>query len=116
MSVALSLATSERRSPHPAGTAVIARSHLQRILSRFGERSSVLTCLALNQLPSRTPTLFAPFTRWMPAASSGLRRPVSAASYASRRTAASRRFMVDGREPTRLQLKPVPKHDRFVEG
>jgi hypothetical protein len=49
----------------------------------------------LDDLPRRTPTLIAPFTRRMPAASSGLRRPVSAASYASRRTAASRRFIVD---------------------
>jgi hypothetical protein len=65
-------------------------------VSRFGGRRSVLTCSALLQLPSRNPTLFAPFTRRMPAAKSGLRRPTSAGSYASRRTAASRRLMVDG--------------------
>jgi dihydrofolate reductase len=37
-----------------------------------------------------------PLTRRMPAASSGLSRPASAASYAIRRTAASRRLMVAG--------------------
>ena len=37
-----------------------------------------------------------PFTRRMPAASSGLRRPPSAASYAIRRTAARRRLIVEG--------------------
>ena len=35
------------------------------------------------------PNFFAPFTRRMPAASSGLKSPISAASYASRRTAAN---------------------------
>jgi len=43
-----------------------------------------------------TPSRFAPFTRRMPAASSGLRRPVSEASYASRRTAARRTLIVEG--------------------
>jgi hypothetical protein len=38
----------------------------------------------------------APLTRRIPAASSGLSSPVSAASYASRRTAASRRLIVAG--------------------
>ena len=37
-----------------------------------------------------------PFTRRMPAANSGLRRPASAASYATRRTTASRSLMVAG--------------------
>src|ERR1017187_8331754 len=33
----------------------------------------------VSQLPSRTPSFLAPFTRWMPAASSGLSNPLSAA-------------------------------------
>lgn len=37
-------------------------------------------CSAVNQFPSRTPMRLAPFTRRMPAAKSGLRSPVSAAS------------------------------------
>jgi hypothetical protein len=40
----------------------------------------VLASLGLSQLPSRTPSFFAPFTRRMPAANSGPSRPVSAAS------------------------------------
>ena len=74
---------------------MIARSRLPFIVSRFGDRRSSLTCSALSQFPSRTPTLFAPFTLRMPAANSGLSKPVSAASYASRRTAASRRLIVE---------------------
>src|SRR6267143_1754424 len=50
----------------------------------------------VNQFPIRTPKRFAPFTRPIPAANSGLRRPVSAASCASRRTAAKRTLMVEG--------------------
>jgi len=42
------------------------------------------------------PKRFAPLTRRMPAASSGLKRPVSEASYASRRTAAKRTLIVEG--------------------
>ena len=66
ISAMFSWAVSERRRPHPARTALIARSRLPRIVSGFGERRSVLTCSALSQLPSRTPTLCAPFTRRMP--------------------------------------------------
>ena len=43
----------------------------------------------LSQFPERWPSCFTPFTRLMPAASSGLSSPASAASSASRRTAAS---------------------------
>src|SRR3989442_15732046 len=50
----------------------------------------------VSQLPIRTPKRFAPLTRRIPAANSGLRSPVSAASYASRRTAAKRTLMVEG--------------------
>lgn len=49
-----------------------------------------------SQLPSLTPSFFAPFTRRMPAASSGLNRPESDASYARRRTAARCRLIVAG--------------------
>jgi hypothetical protein len=38
-------------------------------------------------------------TRWMPAASSGLNKPGSAASKARRRTAAIRTLMVPGAKP-----------------
>jgi hypothetical protein len=37
----------------------------------------------MHQLPSRTPSCFTPLTRRMPAASSGLNKPASAASYAN---------------------------------
>src|SRR6266849_1257935 len=50
----------------------------------------------VSQFPIRTPKRFAPFTRPIPAASSGLSRPESAASNASRRTAAKRTLMVEG--------------------
>jgi hypothetical protein len=43
-----------------------------------------------------TPNRFAPLTRRMPAANSGLINPVSAASYAKRRTAANLALIVEG--------------------
>jgi len=43
-----------------------------------------------------TPSFFTPLTRRIPAAESALRRPQSAASYASRRTAPRRRLTVPG--------------------
>src|SRR5216683_6523413 len=46
-------------------------------------------CAALNQFPARNPSCLTPFTRLIPAASSGLSKPASAASCASLRTAAS---------------------------
>jgi hypothetical protein len=49
-----------------------------------------------KQLPSRTPIFFTPFTRRIPAARSALSSPQSEASYASRRTAPSRRLTVPG--------------------
>ena len=64
---------------------------------------------------SRTPMRLAPFTRRMPAARSGLRSPVSAASYASRRTAASRRLMVAGASRRASRSEAVAKHHRFAE-
>src|SRR5882724_7979557 len=47
-------------------------------------------------LPRCTPNFFTPLTRRIPAAKSALRRPQSAASYASRRTAPRRRLTVPG--------------------
>ena len=73
----------------------MARSRLPRIDSRLGAPSSALAWHAVSQFPSRMPSFLAPFTRRIPAASSGLSSPLSAASYASRRTAASRKFIVD---------------------
>jgi hypothetical protein len=57
--------------------------------------SNALASSELSQLPSLTPSFFAPLTRRMPAANSGLSKPVSAASYASLLTAANRRLIVD---------------------
>jgi len=50
----------------------------------------------VSQLPRRTPRHFAPLTRRIPAARSGLSRPESAASYARRLTAASLPLIVLG--------------------
>jgi serine/threonine protein kinase len=75
---------------------------LERIINKALEKDRRLRCQsirassAVSRLPSRTPSLFAPFTRRMPAASSGLSSPESAASYASRRTEASLTFTVPG--------------------
>ena len=54
---------------------------------------------AVGQLPSLTPNFLGPFTRRMLAANSGLSNPASAASYANRRTAASRPLIVDAARP-----------------
>ena len=64
--------SSARRSPHPMSSARIARSRLPRRLSDGGSSSKVLDCSTVNQLPIRTPRRFAPLTRRIPAASSGL--------------------------------------------
>jgi hypothetical protein len=48
------------------------------------------------QFPERTPSRLTPFTRAIPAAKSGLSRPVSEASKASRRIAANRKLIVEG--------------------
>jgi hypothetical protein len=42
-----------------------------------GASAKALLCSAVNQLPSLTPSCFAPLTRRIPAASSGLKRPAS---------------------------------------
>src|ERR1017187_1946210 len=61
--------------------------------------STTELCSVLSQLPERNPSCFTPFTRLMPAANSGLSKPESAASCASRRTAASCWLMVFAARP-----------------
>jgi hypothetical protein len=58
--------------------------------------SSRFPCSAVSQFPRRTPIQRTPFTRRIPAASSGLSKPESAASKATLRSAASRRLIVVG--------------------
>jgi hypothetical protein len=67
-----------------------------RVVSKDEFCSSVLDWSIVS--PILLPRRFAPLTRRIPAASSGLSRPVSAASKASRRTAAKRTLMVEERD------------------
>src|SRR6201993_3088920 len=69
-----------RRRPQASKTARSARSRFFFKRSPPGACQSLCDCSALNQFPSLTPIFLAPFTRRMPAARSGLRRPQSAAS------------------------------------
>ena len=92
-------ANSRLRRPQPSRTARIARSRLPLSVLASGARQSLCAFSAVSQFPSRTPTFLTPFTRRMPAASSGLSKPPSAASYASRRTAASRPLIVPAARP-----------------
>ena len=80
--------TSQENSNHR-----VVPSAAQTTLVEDGKEG--LPCAAVNQLPIRIPCFFTPFTRRIPAARSGLNSPESAASYASRRTAAKRRLIVD---------------------
>ena len=64
----------------------------------------------VSRFPRRTPIRRTPFTRRIPAANSGLRRPASAASYATRRTAASRKLIVAGAYPRLFWVNSVPEH------
>ena len=98
--VAPDCARPDRRSPQPTRIARIARSRLPRIVSTFVAPMSTFTCAAMSQLSSR----FAPFTRRRPATNSGLRSAVSAASYASRRTAVSQAHLPDRRPTGRWAL------------
>jgi len=66
--------------PHPRRTARIARSLLPFTLNMFGSLPQGASLIHGQPIPSRMPSFFAPFTRRMPAASSGLKSPVSAAS------------------------------------
>jgi hypothetical protein len=72
--------------------------------------------LADNQFPNRTPSFFTPLTRRIPAASSGLSKPASAASYANRRTAASLTLIVPAWcQIARFQMNSVPQHNSAIE-
>ena len=73
-------ANSRRRSPQPSKTARIARSRFPLSVSGAGDCQKRRASSAVSQLPSLTPSFLAPFTRRIPAASSGLSKPASAAS------------------------------------
>ena len=76
---------------------------------------SLLPCSVDSQLPTLTPSRFAPFIRRMPAARSGLRRLQSEASYANRGTAARRKLIVAGGVSPLLQGYSVPGHNGSIE-
>src|ERR1700722_16107453 len=97
-------ASSRRLSPQPSKIANIARFRFPVSVSLSGCCQRADASPAVSQLPNRVPSLRTPLTRWMPAASSGLRRPQSAASYASRLTAAMRTLMVPGAKPRSWRL------------
>ncbi len=61
-----------------------------------GACHNAFPCSSVNQLPNLTPSFLTPLTRSIPAAKSALRSPQSAASYARRRTAPRRRWIVPG--------------------
>ena len=72
-----------RRKPQPSRIDIIATARMLRKPSAFNFSSSSRACARLSLLPSRQPSCFTPLTRLRPAASSGLSRAASAASYAS---------------------------------
>jgi hypothetical protein len=77
-------ASSRRRSPHPSKIARIARSRLPFKVSGSGACQKRRALSAVSQLPSLMPNFLGPLTRRMLAANSGLSKPASAASYATR--------------------------------
>ena len=82
------------RNPQPRSTAMMARSRRPRSVVTSGALSNVCACRAESQLPIRMPTDLALLTLAIPAASSGARIPLSAASAASLRIA-DMRMMID---------------------
>ena len=72
--------TSDRRSPQPRRTARMVRSRRPLTVVISGALRSVCACFSDSQLPMRMPTDFALLTRAIPAASSGVSSPISAAS------------------------------------
>ncbi len=104
-----------RRCRNPEGRRN-RQSEYWRCLSGPEFWSSRLPCSVVSQLPTRTPSRRTPFTRRMRAANSGLSSPESAASYATRWTAASRRLMVAGSVLLLLKINSIPEHDVAVEG
>jgi hypothetical protein len=73
---------------------MMARSRRPFVVVISGAFSSAWVCFSDSQFPVRTPSDLALFTRAMPAASSGARSPLSAASAASFRTAVIRTLML----------------------
>ena len=73
-------ANSRRRSPQPSNTARIARSRFPLSVFGAGDCQKRRASSAVSQFPSLTPSFLAPFTRRIPATSSGLSKPASAAS------------------------------------
>ena len=94
ISSTLNAVSSARRSPQPRRIASVAKSRFPRRLPTSTVRRSRFPCSADSQLPTGIPNRLAPFTRRIPAAKSALKSPQSAASYASLRTAASRKLIV----------------------
>ena len=86
--------SSALHNPRPTSMEIIARSRTLRRSSPSAFSSRNRAWSSVSQFPMRAPSCFAPLTQRIPAASSGLSRPESAASYASRLTAARRWFMV----------------------
>ena len=76
----VSSVNSPLRSPQPSKTAKIARSLFPFSVRASGSCQSARASLTVSQFPRRIPSFFYPFTRRMPAASSGLSSPESAAS------------------------------------
>jgi hypothetical protein len=87
--------TSPLRRPQPMRSDSRARLRRLRRVSALSAPNNFLPSSAVSQFPTRTPSLRTPFTRRMPAARSGLRRPQSDASYASRRIAANLKLIVE---------------------
>jgi hypothetical protein len=71
---------SARRNPQPRSTEIIAKSRTDRNPSPSAACNRVRASPCVNQFPAREPNCFKPLTRRMPAASSGLSSPESAAS------------------------------------
>jgi len=94
-----SAATSDRRSPQPRRTAMMARFRSPFTVVVSGALRSACACRSESQFPTRIPTDFALSTRAMPAANSGASSPLSAASAASLRTAGIRMMMDDDPSP-----------------
>ncbi len=80
----------------------MARSRRPLVVEMSGAFRSAWACLMVSQFPTRTPLEATPFTRAMPAASSGARRELFDASTASFRTAVSRTLIetVPSRRPS----------------
>jgi hypothetical protein len=111
-----SASTTRRGGAHSQSTWRPSRGHANRaVLTVSRNREAAVLARASASSPSRTPIRRMPFTRRIPAASSGLRRPASAASYATRRTAGE--LKVDGgrRIPPLLKVNPISEHDGAVE-